>query len=136
MSQDPLDLELATTAILADNHDVKGLLEMLARQLSATLGSKVTVEREGGILRKSKEIRALRVAFGAKTFVAEIARGSLVTAIALESGGIRIRTDKVEMGDWLAGLLAELQVAASSNQASRMALEQIVNGGRPTGGIL
>ncbi len=136
MSQDPLDLELATTAILADTHDVRGLLEMLARQLSATLGSKVTVEREGGILRKSKQIRALRVAFGAKTFVAEVARGSVVTAIALESGGIRIRTDKVEMGDWLAGLLAELQVAASSNQASRMALEQIVNGGRPTGGIL
>jgi hypothetical protein len=135
MSRDPLDLELATTAILADTHDVRGLLEMLARQLSSTLGDKVTVEREGGLLRKSKEIKALRVAFGAKTFVAEVAKGSVTTAIAYESGGIRIRTDKVVMDNWLAGLLAELQGAASSNQASRMALEQIVNGGQPTGGL-
>ncbi len=136
MSSDPLDLEFATTAILADNHDVKALLEMLARQLSSTLGEKVTVEREGGLLRKTKEIKSLRVFLGSKTFIAEISKGNLVTSVGHESGGIRIRTEKTDMSTWLGRLLGELQEAANTNQASRMALEAIVNGGQPTGGTL
>jgi hypothetical protein len=131
-----LDLEFATTAILADNHDVKALLEMLARQLSSTLGEKVTVEREGGLLRKTKEIKSLRVFLGSKTFIAEISKGNLVTSVGHESGGIRIRTEKTDMSTWLGRLLGELQEAANTNQASRMALEAIVNGGQPTGGTL
>lgn len=131
-----MDLEFATTAILADNHDVKALLEMLARQLSSTLGEKVTVEREGGLLRKTKEIKSLRVFLGSKTFIAEISKGNLVTSVGHESGGIRIRTEKTDMSTWLGRLLGELQEAANTNQASRMALEAIVNGGQPTGGTL
>lgn len=136
MSGDPLDLQLATTAILADAHDVKALLEMLARQLSSTLGEKVTVERDGGLLRRAKEIKSLRVFLGSKTFSAEISKGSLVTSVGYESAGIRIKTEKTDMSTWLGKLLGELQEAANTNQASRMALEAIVNGGQPTGGTL
>lgn len=136
MSSDPLDLQLATTAILADAHDVKALLEMLARQLSSTLGEKVAVERDGGLLRRAKEIKALRVFLGSKTFSAEISKGNLVTSIGYESAGIRIRTEKTDMSAWLGRLLGELQEAANTNQASRMALEAIINGGQATGGTL
>lgn len=136
MSGDPLDLQLATTAILADAHDVKALLEMLARQLSSTLGEKVTVERDGGLLRRAKEIKSLRVFLGSKTFSAEISKGSLVTSVGYESAGIRIKTEKTDMSTWLGRLLGELQEAANTNQASRMALEAIVNGGQPTGGTI
>ncbi len=136
MSGDPLDLQLATTAILADTHDVKALLEMLARQLSSTLGQKVTVEREGGLLRRAKEIKSLQVFLGSKTFSAEISKGNLVTSVGYDSAGIRIRTERTDMSTWLARLLGELQEAANTNQASRMALEAIVNGGQPTGGTL
>jgi hypothetical protein len=136
VSGDPLDLQLATTAILADAHDVKALLEMLARQLSSTLGEKVTVERDGGLLRRAKEIKSLRVFLGSKTFSAEISKGSLVTSVGYESAGIRIKTEKTDMSTWLGRLLGELQEAANTNQASRMALEAIVNGGQPTGGTL
>jgi len=136
VSGDPLDLQLATTAILADAHDVKALLEMLARQLSSTLGEKVTVERDGGLLRRAKEIKSLRVFLGSKTFSAEISKGSLVTSVGYESAGIRIKTEKTDMSTWLGRLLGELQEAANTNQASRMALEAIVNGGQPTGGTI
>ena len=136
MSGDPLDLQLATTAILADTHDVKALLEMLARQLSSTLGDKVAVERDGGLMRRAKEIKSLRVFLGSKTFSAEVSRGNLVASVGYDSGGIRIRTEKTDMSTWLSRLLGDLQEAANTNQASRMALEAIVNGGQPTGGTL
>lgn len=129
MSGDPLDLELATTALLADSHDVRNLLKLLARQLAGTLGDRVEVRREGGFLRKSEEVRSLKVHIGDDDFTAQVERGQVTTAVAHYSGGICIRTERVDTDQWLSRLLQELQKEAASNQASRMAIEGLVMGG-------
>lgn len=125
-----MDLELATTAILADNHDVRALLKLLARQLAGALGERVVVERQGGLLKRSDEVKSLRVSIGGEEFVAEVAKGhgQVSTSIGHDSGGIRIRTEKVGADEWLARLLAELQKEAASNQAARTAIENLVMG--------
>jgi hypothetical protein len=130
MSGDPLDLELATTALLADHHDLRELLKMLARQLAGTLGPRCEVEREGRFLRKSDEVKCLRVRIGDEEFIAEVRQGQVGTSIGHDSGGIRIRTEKIPTDEWLNRLLQELQREAASNQASRMAIENLVMGGR------
>lgn len=130
MSGDPLDLELATTALLADSHDVRTLLKLLARQLAGTLGERVEVRREGGLLRRSDEVKSLKVRIGDDDFTAEVDRGQVTTAIAHNSGGICIRTERVGTNQWLARLLQELQKEADSNQQSRMAIERLVMGGQ------
>jgi hypothetical protein len=129
MSGDPLDLELATTALLADNHDVRNLLKLLARQLAGTLGARVDVQRQGGLLRKSEEVRRLRVRIGDEEFLADVDKQQVTTTIGHDSGGIRIRTERVSTQEWLTRLLGQLQKEAVSNQASRMAIENIVMGG-------
>lgn len=129
MSGDPLDLELATTALLADTRDLRNLLKLLARQLAGALGDRVEVQREGGLLRRSDEVRSLRVRIGDDQFVAEAAKQQVATTIGHDSGGIRIRTERVTPDQWLSRLLQELQKEAEVNQAARMAIESLVMGG-------
>jgi hypothetical protein len=129
MSGDPLDLELATNALLADNHDLRYLLKLLARQLAGSLGERVTVEREGGVFRKSDEVKSLVVRMGGDEYQADTAKHQVSTAIRHYSGGICIRTEKVPTSEWLTRLLQELQKEAASNEAARRAIESIVMGG-------
>lgn len=128
VSGDPMDLELATTALLADNHDVRFLLRLLAGQLGSALGSRVEVQRRGGLLRRSDEVRSLRVTIGAEEFTADVRDSAVEASIGHTSGGIRIRTEKVAIHEWLSRLLGELRREAEVNQDARMALEKLVMG--------
>lgn len=126
MSGDAFDLELATSALLADTSDVQFLLQMLARQLSGTLGDRVAVERDGGLFRRRSEtVRSLKVAIGDDEYIAS----EQACQIGHDSGGIRIRTERVAMDDWLARLLRALQAEAGTNQSARLALENLLLGG-------
>jgi hypothetical protein len=51
--------------------------------------------------------------------------------IGHSSGGIRIRSEAVDVDGWLARLLAALEAEAAHSQAVRLALETIVIGGNP-----
>jgi len=56
---------------------------------------------------------------------------SLRCTIGHSSGGIRIRSEKVDVDVWLARLLAVLKAEAAHSQSVRKALEGIVIGGSP-----
>ncbi len=128
MSGDAFDLELATAALLSDTHDVRFLLQMLARQLSGSLGDRVTVERRGGLLkRRNGEVESVSLSVGDDVYTASEAECS----IGHDSGGIRIRTERVRMEEWLSRLLGALQVEAGHNQSARMALENLLMRGGP-----
>jgi hypothetical protein len=70
------------------------------------------------------------VRIGDEEFLAEVNRGLVSTSVGHDSGGIRIRTERVATDEWLNRLLQALQREAESNQASRMAIENLVMGGR------
>ena len=128
MSGDAFDLELATAALLSDTHDVRFLLQMLARQLSGSLGDRVRVERRGGLLkRRNGEVESVSLSVGDDVYTASEAECS----IGHDSGGIRIRTERVRMEEWLSRLLGALQVEAGHNQSARMALENLLMRGGP-----
>ena len=128
MSGDAFDLELATAALLSDTHDVRFLLQMLARQLSGSLGDRVRVERRGGLLkRRNGEVESVSLSVGDDVYTASEAECS----IGHDSGGIRIRTERVGMEEWLSRLLGALQVEAGHNQSARMALENLLMRGGP-----
>ena len=129
MTDDAFDLELAATGILADNHDVRVLLKLLVSQLAGPLGERLEVERQGGFLHKSDDIKSVRASIGQDDFAVEVKGPSVLCRVGHSSGGIRIRSEEVEMDEWLPRLLASLQVEAAHNQAARLALENIVIGG-------
>jgi hypothetical protein len=129
MDDDSMDLELAAASLRADGSDVGILVKALADQLAEALGSRLEVKRAGGRFRKSDEIRSLRITLDEDQFDAEVDGSTLRCTIGHSSGGIRIRSEKVGVDDWLARLLAVLKAEAAHSQAVRLALESMVIGG-------
>jgi hypothetical protein len=88
----------------------------------------LVIERAGGLLRRSEEIRRVSVHLGDDTLDAAVQGGTLECTVARSSGGIRIRSAKVSMDEWLRQLLGALRDEAASSSATRLALESIVIG--------
>jgi hypothetical protein len=126
---DSFDLELAAAQLRADSSDVGILLKVLVDQLSDALGPRLQVQRDGGRFRKSDEIRSLRITMEDDQFDAEVDGTTLRCTIGHSSGGIRIRSERVDMDSWLSRLLTVLKSEADHSQAVRLALENIVIGG-------
>jgi hypothetical protein len=129
LREDRMDLDLATAAVLARDEDQPMLVTMLADQLSATLGDQVRVERDGGRFRKSPHARALEVTIANDTYRAEVTKGRVACSIGHTSGGIRIRSEQVELDQWVRRLLDGLHAEAARSQKIRTALEGLVYGG-------
>ena len=126
---DAFDLDLATASLLSDGNDIQMLLRVLVKQLSEALGDRLSVEREGGLFKKSDKIKAVDVTLGSDGYRAEVSRGQVVATVAHSSGGIRIRSEKVTMDQWVRRLLESLRAEAAHSQTARQALENIVIGG-------
>ena len=126
---DSFDLELAAAQLRAESADVHILLKVLVDQLSEALGPRLQVERAGGRFRKSDEVKSLRISMEDDQFDAQVDGAVLRCTIGHSSGGIRIRSEKVDMDTWLARLLAVLRAEADHSLAVRQALEHIVIGG-------
>jgi hypothetical protein len=126
---DSMDLELAAASLRADGSDVRILVKVLADQLADALGSCLEVKRSGGRFKKSDDIRSIRITIGDDQFDGEVDGNTLRCTIGHSSGGIRIRSEKVGVDDWLSRLLAALKSEAAHSQAVRQALESMVIGG-------
>jgi hypothetical protein len=123
------DLDVAAASLRSDSGDVRMLLKLLAAQLADALGERLMVERKGGLFKKSDEIRSLRMTMGDETFEARLEGTSLACTIGKSSGGIRIRSEKVDADTWLRRTLSALQTEAAHSSTARQALESIVIGG-------
>ncbi len=128
-TDDAFDLDLAAATVQSNATDVHIMLKVLAGQLAEVLGPRVVVERAGGILRKSNDVKALEVALGDDVLRAQVEGASVRCSVAHSSGGIRIRSESVDLDTWLKKLLAALQQEAAHSEGARQALERIVIGG-------
>jgi len=123
------DLELAAASLRADGSDVGILVKVLADQLGDALGPRLEVQRAGGRFRKSDKVRSIRITMDGDQFDAEVDGPILRCTIGHSSGGIRIRSEKVDVDEWLNRLLTVLKAEAANSQAVRQALESMVIGG-------
>jgi hypothetical protein len=127
-SDDGFDLDLAVSALASNSTDVRIMMKLLVNGLAATLGGRLVVERQGARLRKSEEIKDRPGRLGDDVLRAEIDGASVRCTIGHSSGGIRIRSDQVDMGTWLKRLLGALQAEAAQSESTRLALENIMIG--------
>jgi hypothetical protein len=122
-----LDLDLLASSLHADDGDVRVLLRVLVTRLSGALGERLAVERAGRF-RRSEEIRQVSIRLGDDQFDATVDRGSLECTVSRSSGGIRIRSSRVGIDEWLLRLLGALRAEARTTEATRVALESLVIG--------
>jgi hypothetical protein len=121
------DLSMAVSQLASNSTDLRIMLKLLVAQLSDALGSRITVERAGR-LRRSDEIKSVRITLGDDTLDAIVDGGAVRCSIGHSSGGIRIRNEQVGMDAWLTRLLSTLQSEAANSEQTRLALENIVIG--------
>jgi hypothetical protein len=124
------DLSMAVSQLASNSTDLRIMLKLLVSQLSDALGSRIAVERAGGRFRKTDEIKSVRISLGDDTLEATVDGGTVRCTIGHSSGGIRIRSEQVGMDVWLTRLLTTLQSEAVNSEQTRLALENIVNGGQ------
>src|ERR1035437_8377749 len=126
---DSVELDMAAASLRADLTDVHILLKVLVDQLRDTLGDRLRVERGGGRFRKTDEIKSVQISMGTDHFDAVVDGAGLLCTIGHASGGIRIRSDQVDVEEWIAKVLGALTAEAAHSQTARQALENIVIGG-------
>jgi hypothetical protein len=128
-ADDGFNLELAVSALASNATDVRIMLKLLVNELASALSGRLSVERGGGLLRRSEEIKAVQVVLGNDVLRADVDGASVRCTIGHSSGGIRIRSEQVDMGTWLERLLGALQSEATQSETTRLALENIMIGG-------
>jgi hypothetical protein len=119
---------MAVSQLASNSTDSRIMLKLLASQLADALGDRLVVQRAGGRMRKSDEIKSVRVTLGSDTLEANVQGPSVQCTIGHSSGGIRIRNEEVDMATWLTRLLSTLQTEAATSEQTRVALENIVIG--------
>lgn len=128
-TDDSYDLTLAASTLRANTSDVHVLLKALSSELAESLGPRLRLEYAGGRFRKSDVIAALHISMGNDSFDAVVEGPVLRCSVGHSSGGIRIRSENVEMDEWIVRLLGALQTEAAHSESARLALEHIVIGG-------
>jgi hypothetical protein len=126
---DSYDLSLAAAALRSNSSDVHLLIKALCDELSDTLGTRLRIERGGGRFRKSDTIASVQINMANDQFEAVIDGSNLRCTVGHVSGGIRIRSEAVDMDQWIVRLLQALKAEAAHSDAARQALENIVIGG-------
>jgi hypothetical protein len=122
------DLEMAVSSLASNSTDVALMLKLLVGELASTLGNRLIVERRGGRFRKSDDLSSVQVTLANDVLRADIDGASVRCTIGHSSGGIRIRSDQVDMATWLKRLLGALQQEAAQSETTRLALESIMIG--------
>ncbi len=125
---DAFDLSMAVSSLKSNGTDSRIMLKLLVAQLSEVLGDRIRVERAGGRLRKSEEIKSVQIVLGDDTLRADVDGSTVRCSIGHASGGIRIRSQQVGMDAWLTRLLTILNSEAANSEQTRLALENIVIG--------
>jgi hypothetical protein len=128
--EDAFDLDMAAASLQANSVDVPMMLKLLVNELTDVLGKRLVVERGGGLFRRSDAIRSVQIAMGDDDLRAEVDGATVRCTIGHSSGGIRIRSARVEVDEWLKHLLTGLRAEAAHSDRARQALENIVIGGQ------
>jgi hypothetical protein len=126
---DAFNLDLAISSLSSDRSDTQLMMRLLTERLGVALGSRLRIERVGGLLRKNNVIRRVEVRIADDELVAELHGSAPTFSIGRVSGGIRIRTERIDADGWIRALLEALRDEAHHSATTRQALESIVIGG-------
>jgi hypothetical protein len=128
-ADDSDDLRMAAASLRSNSSDVHILLKALCDELSDTLGERLHIERAGGRFHKSDAISSVSISIGGSQFEAAVDGATLQCHVGHVSGGIRIRSEPVDIDQWVLRLLEALKDEATHSDSARRALENIVIGG-------
>jgi len=115
----------AMSMIAANQGDGQILFRVVGEGLGDALGTFAERTYAGRFGKRAKELESISVELGERVFTMTMERGRLTAVIALNSGGIRISNERVQVDVWVAKLREELANEAAHSEAARLALERL-----------
>ncbi len=130
---DPLSLEMVTSALRMDNADVVVDARVLTKSLSEALPPEdVTVERERSVSDRMRgrpgEISKVAVRLGDQLMTLAVRNGKPTAEICREVRGVVLSRQNVPLQQWAGALASALVIHAESNAQAAAALRRLVTG--------
>ena len=122
------DFDLSAAGLRADGSDLRISVEVLASKLESSLPGRTRVQRSGGGLlgRGERRVRELRVSIGDASYELSVAGERVEGFRKREVGGIAIKREQLDPGEWVSALAADLREEAQRSAEARTALERLM----------
>src|SRR6202035_5840957 len=122
------DFDLSAAGLRSDGSDLRISVEALASKLESSLPGQTRVERRGGGLlgRGEKRVRRLQVALGDTSYELTVVADRVEGNRERKVGGIPIRGEPLDPGQWVSALTADLREEAERSAEARAALERLM----------
>jgi hypothetical protein len=118
--------DMVAAGLRADAADLNAFVEALAVKLEGALPGRVTIARQGGLFSRSKGVREISVDMGDSRYSLVSNGGRIETTRRNEVRGIAIKSEPLELDEWIAALSGELEAAARESADGRQALERLL----------
>jgi hypothetical protein len=122
-----LDIDLLAASLRADSSDLGAFVEALAVKLEQAVPNAVKVDRRRDGLFGSKRVRRIALDAGDQRLELGVLGHGLDARCSRLSGGIVLKSEKLDTDAWLAALGGALAVEARRSQTTRRALERLLN---------
>ena len=121
-----LSFDLLAASLRADARDLGTFLEALAAKLEDALPGAVAIHRQGGFLKRDHPAQNLKVSLGDHDFAIERVGTGVRCSVAHTIRGISVKTESVELEQWIEALSRDLAEHAKENTRARLALERLL----------
>jgi hypothetical protein len=120
------DLDLLAASLRADASDVGAFVESLATKLEEAMPGRTRVERRRASFRGPKRVQKIVLDAADQRLELRVSGGSIATSCSRVSGGIVLRSEQLDVHDWI-GVLSEVIAAEAQRSATtRQALERLL----------
>ena len=121
-----MGFELVAASIRADASDVKTFMDVLAVKLEQALPGMVYVEREGGLFKKERKVKLIRIQLEDKLYDLARAGAGLEARLSHQVRGITLKNEAMNLDAWISELSHHLSRHAAISAEARAALERLV----------
>ncbi len=121
------DLDLLAANLRADSSDLGAFVEGLATKLEEVLPGRVKIQRARRGLLGPKAVRAIAISADEQRL--ELVRGdgdAVQTRRSRLSGGIVLKSETLDMDEWLRALGVAITAEAQRSEQTRQALERLL----------
>jgi hypothetical protein len=117
-------IDLLAASLRADARDLDTFFEVLASKLSASFPESTSVDREG--FRGRGRVKSISVELGEHRYELMRAAAAVTCLRARRVRGIVLKSDELEVDDWIDSLSHDLGEAADKSERGRNALERML----------
>jgi hypothetical protein len=111
--------DMVAAGLRADATDLNAFVEALAVKLEGALPGRVTIARQGGLFSRSKGVREISVDMGNSRYGLVSNGGRIETTRRNEVRGIAIKSEPLELDEWIAAVARARGGAREAPTAAR-----------------